>query len=185
MYQRRFKNEKDKKRFFEECWVKRCCGRSSHGGTRLAHSAEETWKWKGQIFCSRGCRFYEGAEDFGFMVDKYTNGRVKMDLHQAGEIVPAGQVFDAAGQGIIDFGMGCPCLAKSKAYGAQLFCDSPGFQSPIEKVIWYYNAGGKEMLVDIIPPKIQCLSPLLFSGHGGNLAFFKQKDQLHRGHQGH
>jgi TRAP-type mannitol/chloroaromatic compound transport system substrate-binding protein len=123
------------------------------GGTRLAHSAEETWKWKGQIFCSRGCRFFEGGQDFGFMVENYTNGRVKLDLHQAGEIVPAGQVFDAAGQGIIDFGIGCPCLAKSKAYGAQLFCDVPGAQSPIEKVIWYYNAGGKEILEDIYNKK--------------------------------
>jgi TRAP-type mannitol/chloroaromatic compound transport system substrate-binding protein len=83
------------------------------------------------------------------MIDKYTNGRVKATLHQAGEIVPAGQVFDAAGQGIIDFGVGCPCLAKSKAYGAQLFCDVPGAQSPIEKVIWYYNGGGKEILEDV------------------------------------
>jgi TRAP-type mannitol/chloroaromatic compound transport system substrate-binding protein len=119
------------------------------GGGRLAHSAEETWKWKAQAFNTRGNRFYEQEEDLGFMIEKYTNGRVKIELHQAGEMVPAGQVFDAAGQGIIDVGIGCPCLAKSKAYGAQLFCDAPGIQSPIEKIIWYYNAGGKELLEDI------------------------------------
>ena len=76
--------------------------------------AQETIKWKGQTFCTRGNRFFEQAEDFAFMIEKYTNGRVKIDLHQAGEIVPAGQVFDAAGQGIIDFGMGCPCVLSQR-----------------------------------------------------------------------
>jgi len=123
------------------------------GGARLAHSADETWKWKGEIFCSRGNRFFEQSEDLAYMIDKYTNGRVKCTLHQAGELVPAGQVFDAAGQGIIDYGAGCPCLLKSKAYGAQLYCDAPGFQSPIEKVIWYYNGGGKEILEEVMNKK--------------------------------
>lgn len=122
------------------------------GGTRVAR-AQETFKWKGQTFCSRGNRFYEQAEDFAFMIDKYTDGRVKITLHQAGEMVPAAQVFEAAGQGIIDFGVGCACLPKAKAYGLQLFCDAPGAQSPIEKVVWYYNGGGKEILEDVMHKK--------------------------------
>jgi TRAP-type mannitol/chloroaromatic compound transport system substrate-binding protein len=141
--------KKTRRDFLKSAGISAVAAGAVMGGGRLAHSAEETWKWKGQTFCSRGNRFFEQSEDLAFMIDKYTNGRVKATLHQAGEIVPAGQVFDAAGQGIIDFGMGCPCLAKSKAYGAQLFCDVPGAQSPIEKVIWYYNGGGKEILEDI------------------------------------
>jgi TRAP-type mannitol/chloroaromatic compound transport system substrate-binding protein len=166
--------KKTRREFLKGAGISAVAAGAVMGGGRLAHSAEETWKWKGQIFCSRGCRFYEGAEEFCFMVDKYTNGRVKMDLHQAGEIVPAGQVFDAAGQGIIDYGMGCPCLAKSKAYGAQLFCDSPGFQSPIEKVIWYYNAGGKEMLVDIYRQKYNAY-PLYFLAATAEIWLFSNK----------
>ena len=123
------------------------------GAISKAEAAEETWTWKGQAFCSRANRLYELGEDFGNMITKYTNGRVKIQFHQAGEMVPAGQVFDAAGQGIIDFGQGCPCLAKSKAYAAQWFCDAPGAQSPIEKIIWYYNGGGKQILEDIFHRK--------------------------------
>jgi TRAP-type mannitol/chloroaromatic compound transport system substrate-binding protein len=145
--------KKTRREFLKGAGISAVAAGAVMGGTRLAHSAEETWKWKGQTFCSRGNRFYESAEDLAFMIDKYTNGRVKCDVHQAGEMVPAGQVFDAAGQGIIDFGMGCPCLCKSKAYGAQLYCDAPGFQSPIEKVLWYYNGGGKEMFEDIMHKK--------------------------------
>jgi TRAP-type mannitol/chloroaromatic compound transport system substrate-binding protein len=142
--------KKTRRDFLKSAGVSAVAAGAVMGGVRVAHSAEETWKWKGQIFCSRGNRFFEQAEDLAFMIDKYTNGRVKSTLHQAGELVPAGQVFDAAGRGIMDYGVGCPCLLKSKAYGAQLFCDCPGAQSPIEKVIWYYNGGGKEILEDIM-----------------------------------
>ena len=123
------------------------------GGARLAHSAEQQWKWKGQTMFSRGNLWFSQALDLAYMIDKYTDGRVKCTLHQAGELVPAGQVYDAAGQGIIDYGVGCPCLLKSKAYGAQLFCDAPGAQSPIEKVLWYYNGGGKEILESVMKKK--------------------------------
>ena len=114
-----------------------------------AEAGEKTWTWKGQAFCSRANRLFELGDDFGYMVEKYTNGRVKIDFHAAGEIVPAMQVYDAAGQGILDFGQGCPCLAKSKAYAIQWFCDAPGGQSPIEQLIWYYNGGGKEIFEEL------------------------------------
>ncbi len=65
--------------------------------------------------------FLRAAKISSHMVEKYTNGRVKIEFHSAGEIVPAMQVYDAAGQGIIDFGQGCPCLAKSRGYALQWF----------------------------------------------------------------
>ena len=144
--------KKTRREFLKGAGISAVAAGAVMGGARVAR-AQEKLKWKGQTFCSRGNRFYESAEDLAFMIDKYTDGRLKCDVHQAGEMVPAAQVFDAAGQGIIDFGMGCPCLCKSKAYGAQLFCDAPGFQSPIEKVIWYYNGGGKELFEDIMAKK--------------------------------
>jgi TRAP-type mannitol/chloroaromatic compound transport system substrate-binding protein len=118
---------------------------------RVAEAAtEKTWTWTGQAFCDRANRLFENGQDFAFMVEKYTNGRIKTDFHSAGEIVPTMQELSAAGQGIIDFGQACPCVAKPKAYAAQWFCDAPGGQSPIEQLIWYYNAGGKELFEDIM-----------------------------------
>ena len=121
-----------------------------------AIAKDKTIKWVGQAFCGRSLRIFENIDHLTFLIDKYTNGRLKVECKQAGELVPAGQVFDAASQGIIDFGHGCPCLARSKAYAAQLFCDAPGAQSPIEEVIWYYNAGGKELFEDIFHKKYNC-----------------------------
>ncbi len=116
---------------------------------RAAQAAANT-TWTGQAFCGRANRLYENGEDFAYMVEKYTDGKIKIDFHSAGEIVPAMQVIDAAGQGIIDFGQACPCVCKPKAYAAQWFCDAPGAQSPIEEIIWYYNGGGKALFEDLM-----------------------------------
>lgn len=118
-----------------------------------AKAEDKTYKWIGQAFCSRANRLFENGQDFAYMVEKYTDGRLKIEFHSAGEIVPAMQVYSAAGQGIIDFGQGCSCLAKSRAYAAQWYCDAPGAQSPIEEIIWYYHGGGKEILEDIFHKK--------------------------------
>lgn len=118
-----------------------------------AIAKDKTHKWVGQAFCGRSLSIFESIDHLGYLIDKYTDGKLKVECKQADELVPAGQVFDAASQGIIDFGHGCPCLARSKAYGAQLYCDAPGGQSPIEEVIWYYNAGGKELLEEIFEKK--------------------------------
>ena len=124
--------------------------------TPQAAAKEKTYKWVGQAFCGRALRIFESIDQLAYMVEKYTDGRLKIECRQAGELVPANQEFDAAGQGIIDFGHGCPCLAKSKGYALQWFCDAPGAQSPIEEVIWYYNGGGKEIFEELFEKKYNC-----------------------------
>jgi TRAP-type mannitol/chloroaromatic compound transport system substrate-binding protein len=124
--------------------------------TPQAVAQEKTYKWVGQAFCGRALRIFESIDQLAFMIDKYTNGRLKVDCKQAGELVPANQEFDAAGQGIIDFGHACPCVARSKAFALQWYCDVPGAQSPIEEVIWYYNGGGKEIFEEIFERRYNC-----------------------------
>ncbi len=114
-----------------------------------ATAAEKIHKWVGQAFCERANRLFENGEDFKYMVEKYTDGKVQIDFRAAGEIVPAMQVFEATSQGIIDFGQACPCVARSKSYALQFFCDAPGAQSPIEQIIWYYYGGGKAIFEEL------------------------------------
>jgi len=121
--------------------------------TSQATAGEKIHKWVGQAFCSRANRLFENGEDFAYMVEKYTDGKVKIEYHAAGEIVPAMQVYEAASQGILDFGHACPCVARSKCYALQFFCDAPGAQSPIEQVIWYYYGGGKEIFEEFFHKK--------------------------------
>ncbi|RLA78430.1 MAG: hypothetical protein DRG36_06305 [Deltaproteobacteria bacterium] len=116
----------------------------------------QKWTLTGQAFCGKANRLYELGEDFAYMIEKYTDGRVKINFHSAGEIVPAAEVYDAAGKGVIDFGQGCPCLARSKCPALQMFCDVPGGQSPIEEVVWLYHGGGLKILQDLFEKHYHC-----------------------------
>lgn len=112
-------------------------------------AAEESHKWVGQAFCGRANRLFENGQDFKYMIEKYTDGKVQIDYRGAGELVPAMEVYEATKQGVIDFGQGCPCVARSESYALQFFCDAPGAQSPIEEIIWYYYGGGKEIFEEL------------------------------------
>ncbi len=140
-----------------------------------ANAKDKSYKWVGQAFCGRSLKIFENIDHLTYLIDKYTDGRLKVECKQAGELVPAGQVFDAAGQGILDFGHGCPCLAKSKAYAAQWYCDAPGAQSPIEEVIWYYNGGGKELFEEIIEKKYNC-HPVACNTYTSEVWVFSNKE---------
>ena len=140
-----------------------------------ADAKDKTYKWVGQAFCGRSLRIFENIDHLIYLIDKYTDGRLKVECKQAGELVPAGQVFDAAGQGILDFGHGCPCLAKAKAYAAQWFCDAPGAQSPIEEIIWYYNGGGKELFEEIFHKKYNA-HPLACNTFSSEVWVFSNKE---------
>jgi TRAP-type mannitol/chloroaromatic compound transport system substrate-binding protein len=124
--------------------------------TPQAAAKEKTYKWVGQAFCGRANNIFKLIDELVYMIDRYTYGRLKIDMKQAGELVPAGQVYQAASRGVIDVGHGCPCMARSKAYGAQLYCDAPGAQSPIEEIVWLYHGGGKEILNDIFKTRYNC-----------------------------
>lgn len=109
-------------------------------------AAEPEYHFVGQSLFTGASGLYKLGEDFAYMIEKYTDGRVKIDFHQAGELVPAGEVYNAASAGTIDFAEACPCLAKARSYSLQFFCDAVGGQSPAEKMFWYYHAGGQEIL---------------------------------------
>ncbi len=139
-----------------------------------AAEKDKSMKWVGQAFCGRSIRIFDGIDQMAYMIEKYTDGRLKVECKQAGEIVPAGQVFDAAGQGIIDFGHACTCMARAKSEALQWYCDAPGSQSPIEELIWYYNGGGKEILEDIFEKKYH-VHPLACIQHTAEIWLFSNK----------
>ena len=49
-----------------------------------------------------------GAERFAKLVDEMSNGRLKIKVYAAGELVPALEVFDAVSRGTAEMGHGAP-----------------------------------------------------------------------------
>jgi len=111
---------------------------------------EEVWELMGESAWSAGMVSMNSMHVHHVdLIDKYTGGRVKLDLHYAPELVGAMEILGTVKDGGLDFGIGCPCYAKGMCYGCSLFCDTPGGQSPREELCWYYLGGGKELLEDL------------------------------------
>ena len=88
---------------------------------------EEVWELTGQSAWSAGMKMMNSVHIHHIdLIDKFTGGRVKMDLHFAPELVGAMELLGTVKDGGLDFGIGCPCYAKGMSYAASLFCDAPG-----------------------------------------------------------
>lgn len=104
-------------------------------------------KWKGQ-----GC--FPLANPLGYLtiglwkeyVEKMSGGRMAIDLHDAGAIVPPTKVYDAVRDGLLDFGMNTPAWQKGKYPAGDLFYTLPGGVLEFNDLInWMYAGGGKEL----------------------------------------
>jgi TRAP-type mannitol/chloroaromatic compound transport system substrate-binding protein len=79
-------------------------------------------------------------------VEKMAGGRMEIDLHDAGEIVPPTKIYDAVRDGLLDFGMNTPAWQKGRYPAGDLFYTLPaGILEFNDLIIWLYGGGGKEL----------------------------------------
>ena len=80
------------------------------------------------------------------MVEKMSGGRMKITLHDAGEIVPPTKIYDAVKDGLLDFGLNTPAWQKGKYPAGDLFYTLPGGILEFnDLLLWLYAGGGKEL----------------------------------------
>jgi TRAP-type mannitol/chloroaromatic compound transport system substrate-binding protein len=112
-----------------------------------AFSADQVYKWKGQ-----GC--FGNASPLGIhtivlwkqYVEAMSGGRIQIQLHDAGEIVPPTKIYDAVKDGMLDFGMNTPAWQKGKYAAGDLFYTLPGgILEMNDLIVWLYGAGGKQL----------------------------------------
>ncbi len=79
-------------------------------------------------------------------VEKMSGGRMAIELHDAGEIVPPTKIYDAVKDGILDFGMNTPAWQKGKYPAGDLFYTLIGGITEFnDLILWMYGGGGKEL----------------------------------------
>lgn len=79
-------------------------------------------------------------------VEKMSGGRLLIELHDAGAIVPPTKIYDAVRDGLIDFGLNTPAWQKGKYPAGDLFYTLPGGVMEFnDLIIWLYAGGGKEL----------------------------------------
>lgn len=93
-----------------------------------------------------------GAERFATLVNEMSNGRLKVKVYAAGELVPALEVFDAVSRGTAEMGHGAPYYWKGKVPAAQFFCALPFGPNAQEMNAWLHRGGGMELWEEVYKP---------------------------------
>ncbi|MGD8543238.1 MAG: TRAP transporter substrate-binding protein [Desulfobacteraceae bacterium] len=93
-----------------------------------------------------------GAERFAKRVEEASEGRIKIEVFAAGELVPALGVFDAVSDGTVEVGSGASYYWAGKTPAAQWFSSVPFGLNPQGNNTWFYSAGGLQLWEETYAP---------------------------------
>lgn len=93
-----------------------------------------------------------GAEHLASLINKLSNGRLKVKVYGANELVPALQVFDAVSSGSVQMGHGAAYYWKGKLPAASFFSSVPFGLNAQEMNGWLLKGGGLELWQELYAP---------------------------------
>ncbi len=93
-----------------------------------------------------------GAAELAKNIEKMSNGRIKIKIYAAGELVPALEAFDAVSRGTADMAHSGAYYWKGKNPATQFFGALPFGMNAQETNGWMYYGGGLEIWQDIYAP---------------------------------
>lgn len=96
-----------------------------------------------------------GANLLAEYIDKASDGRLKVTVFGAGEIVPAFEAIDAVGNGTVEMGHGAPYYWKGKLDATQYIAAMPFGLNAQEQNAWFQWGGGQE-LSDKVYAELNC-----------------------------
>ena len=93
-----------------------------------------------------------GVENLVEMIDKASNGRLKIKIFAGGELVPALEVLDAVSRGTVQMGHDSAYYHRGKVPAAQYYTTVPFGQTVHEINAWLYYGGGLELWRELYEP---------------------------------
>lgn len=93
-----------------------------------------------------------GVVKLAEFIELASNGRLRIKIYAAGELVPAFEVFDTVSRGSADMGHGAAYYWKGKSEAAQFFTALPFGMSAAEMNGWLYFGGGLELYRELYAP---------------------------------
>lgn len=91
-------------------------------------------------------------ERFARLVDEMSNGRLKITVYGAGELMPAFAVFDGVSQGKIQMAHATSFYWKGKSPAAQFFSSIPFGMTAQEMNGWLHYGGGMTLWEEVYRP---------------------------------
>ncbi len=96
--------------------------------------------------------FQEGVDKLANDIELMSNGRLRIKVHAADELVPALGVFDAVSQGAVQMGHGAAYYWSGKVPAAQFMSAVPFGMTASGMNAWFYAGGGLELWRDLYKP---------------------------------
>ncbi len=107
--------------------------------------SKEIFHWTMQSAFPSSIITHRAVERFVKEVEIATSGRLVIDLHEAGAIVPAFEVLEAVSSGSLDAGAGASTYWMGKQRVLSLFTSVPGAFEPMMTLTWLFHHGGLEL----------------------------------------
>src|SRR4051812_17684990 len=92
------------------------------------------------------------AERVAERIKTLSGGRIEVNVHAAGEVVPAFEVLDAVGSGVAEMGHTAAFFWQGKEPAAAFFTTVPFGLTPNEHVAWVDAGGGQALWDEIYAP---------------------------------
>jgi TRAP-type mannitol/chloroaromatic compound transport system substrate-binding protein len=92
------------------------------------------------------------AERVAERIKTLSGGRIEINVHAAGELVPAFEVLDAVGSGVAELGHTAAFFWQGKEPAASFFTTVPFGLTPNEHVAWVDAGGGQALWDEIYAP---------------------------------
>jgi TRAP-type mannitol/chloroaromatic compound transport system substrate-binding protein len=128
-----------------------CGGQSSTVPTTQIE--QQTYEWK--LVTSWPKNFPglgKGPETFAKYVERMSNGRLKIKVFGAGQMVPGFEVFDTVSSGAAEMGHAGSYYWKGKAPASQIFTAIPFGMNATEMNAWLHYGGGLELWREVYAP---------------------------------
>jgi TRAP-type mannitol/chloroaromatic compound transport system substrate-binding protein len=96
--------------------------------------------------------FQVGLDDFAKRVETATEGRIKIKVFAAGELVPAMETFESVSDGTVEMGSGAAYYWAGKLPAAQWFSAVPFGLNAQGMNAWFYSGGGLQLWEEAYAP---------------------------------
>ena len=108
-------------------------------------AADKVIKWKIQGFVPAGMLFHETLERFAKEVEKASSGRLVLEVHPAGSLVPPFEGIKAVSDGVYQVNFGYSAQWVGKIPTAPLFTAAPGGFNVVGMQMWLNEGGGMKL----------------------------------------
>ena len=118
--------------------------------------AQPTYRWRMTTTWPAGLPFYQvgpgSAQAFAERVDRMSQGRIKIQVFAAGELLPAFEGFDAVSNGTVELNHGVSYFWAGKTFAAQYFATVPFGMSFQGHYAWLNFGGGMQLWEETYRP---------------------------------